>query len=50
MLNVGELLELEENIKEELDDHLTAALSRMNRSGQSTTAWHGTPAPERIGT
>ena len=34
MLNVGELLELEENIKEELDDHLTAALSRMNRSGQ----------------
>lgn len=34
MLNVGELLELEENIKEELDDHLTAAISRMNRSGQ----------------
>ena len=34
MLNVEELLELEENIKEELDDHLTAALSKMNRSGQ----------------
>ena len=34
MLNVEELFELEENIKEELDDHLTAALSRMNRSGQ----------------
>lgn len=34
MLNVEELLELEENIKEELDDHLTAALSIMNRSGQ----------------
>lgn len=34
MLNVGELLELEENIKEELDDHLTAAFSRMHRSGQ----------------
>lgn len=34
MLNVEELFELEDNIKEELDDHLTAALSRMNRSGQ----------------
>lgn len=34
MLNVEELFELEENIKEEFDDHLTAALSRMNRSGQ----------------
>ena len=34
MLNVEELFELEENIKEELDDHLTAALSRMNHSGQ----------------
>lgn len=34
MLNVEELLELEEKIKEELDDHLTAALSRMNHSGQ----------------
>ena len=34
MLNVEELFELEENIKEELDDHLTAALSRMNRSEQ----------------
>lgn len=34
MLNVEELFELEENIKEELDDYLTAALSRMNRSGQ----------------
>lgn len=34
MLNVEELFELEENIKKELDDHLIAALSRMNRSGQ----------------
>ncbi len=34
MLNVEELLELGDNIKDELDDHLTAALSRMNRSGQ----------------
>lgn len=34
MLNVEELFELEDNIKEELDDHLTAALSRMNRSEQ----------------
>ena len=34
MLNVEELFELEDNIKEELDDHLTAALSRMNRYGQ----------------
>lgn len=34
MLNVEELFELEDNIKEELDDHLTAALSRINRSGQ----------------
>lgn len=34
MLNIEELFELEDNIKEELDDHLGAALSRMNRSGQ----------------
>ena len=34
MLNVEELFELEENIKEELDDYLTAAFSRMNRSGE----------------
>lgn len=34
MLNVEELFELEDRIKEELDDYLTAALSRMNRSGQ----------------
>lgn len=34
MLNVEELFELEDNIKEELDDHLTVAISRMNRSGQ----------------
>ena len=33
MLNDEELFELEDNIKEELDDHLTAALTRMNRSG-----------------
>lgn len=34
MLDYEELFELENNIKEELDDHLTAALSRMNRFGQ----------------
>lgn len=34
MLNVEELFELEDSIKEELDDYLPAALSRMNRSGQ----------------
>lgn len=34
MLNVEELLELEDAIKEELDDHLTEALARLNRSGR----------------
>ena len=34
MLNVEGFFELEDNIKEELDDHLPAALSRMNCSGQ----------------
>ena len=34
MLNVEELFELEESIKDELDDYLTHALSSMNRSGQ----------------
>ena len=34
MLSVEELFELEDNIREELDDHLTAALVSLNRSGQ----------------
>lgn len=34
MLNVEELFELEDSIREELDDHLTAALAKLNRSGQ----------------
>ena len=34
MLSVEELFELEDNIREELDDHLTAALASLNRSGQ----------------
>lgn len=34
MLDTEELYELENNIKEELDEYLTAALSKMNRTGQ----------------
>lgn len=34
MLDYEELYELEDSIKSELDDYLTAALSRLNRSGQ----------------
>lgn len=34
MLDYVELSELEDSIKKELDDHLTAALSKMNRYGQ----------------
>ena len=34
MLSVEELFELEDNIREELDNHLTAALASLNRSGQ----------------
>ena len=34
MLSIEELLELEDNIKAELDEYLTAALSKLNRSGQ----------------
>lgn len=34
MLSVEELFELEDNIREELDDHLTAALASLNRSGR----------------
>ena len=34
MLSVEELFELEDNIREELGDHLTAALASLNRSGQ----------------
>lgn len=34
MLSVEELFELEDNIREELDDHLAAALASLNRSGQ----------------
>ena len=34
MLCVEELFELEENIREELDDRLPAVLAKLNRSGQ----------------
>ena len=34
MLSVEELCELEENIREELDEYLTAAIANLNRSGQ----------------
>ena len=34
MLSVEELFELEDNIREELDIHLTAALASLNRSGR----------------
>ena len=34
MLDVEELLELEDNIRKELDDHLPAALSMLNRTGE----------------
>lgn len=34
VLSIEELLELEENIKKELEEHLTEALTRLNRSGQ----------------
>lgn len=34
VLDVEELLELEDSIKEEIDEHLTEALTRLNRSGQ----------------
>lgn len=34
MLGYEELAELEDNIKAEIDDYLTNALTRMNRSGQ----------------
>lgn len=33
MLSVEELMELEDSIREELNENLTAALTRMNRSG-----------------
>lgn len=33
MLDVEELLELEDNIRQELDDHLPGALSMLNRTG-----------------
>ena len=33
MLDVEELLELEDNIRKELDDNLPAALSILNRTG-----------------
>ena len=41
MLDVEELLELEDNIRKELDDHLPAALSMLNRTGELETflAW-----------
>ena len=34
MLGVRELFELEENIREELDDNLTEALTKLNRLGR----------------
>ena len=34
MLDVEELLELEDNIRQELDDHLPGALSMPNRTGE----------------
>lgn len=34
MLSVEELYELEDDLKKDLDDYLTAALSKLNRSGQ----------------
>lgn len=34
MLCIEELLELEELIKENLDEHLTAALTKLNRDGK----------------
>ena len=34
VLDCQELLELEDNIKSELDDYLTAALTKLNRLGQ----------------
>lgn len=37
MLDVEELLELEDNIRKELDDHLPAALSMLNRTGELET-------------
>lgn len=33
MLNVEELCELEDTIRKELDNHLTAALAKLNRTG-----------------
>ena len=37
MLDVEELLELEDNIRKELDDYLPAALSMLNRTGELET-------------
>ena len=37
MLDVEALLELEDNIRKELDDHLPAALSMLNRTGELET-------------
>lgn len=34
MLNVDELLELEDSMRSELDEHLTEILTKLNRSGQ----------------
>ena len=34
MLNTEELLELEDSIKEELEDHLLEVLTRLNRTEQ----------------
>lgn len=40
MLSVEELCELEEDIREELDDYLTAAIANLNRSGQLEDLLH----------
>ena len=34
MLGTGELVELEDAIKENLEEHLTETLARLNRTGQ----------------
>ena len=45
MLGYEELAELEDNIKAEIDNYLTNALTRLNRSGQLEdflqNAWDG---------
>ena len=40
MLSVEELLELEETLREELDDRLEEILARLNRTDQLTQLLH----------